>query len=224
MVELLAVVGIIGLLALLVVPAIGNSRVAAWQAGCASNLRQIGGAVALFAADNDGNLPETTHSTGARLERAWVYTLAHYLNDMDTVRICPADPLAKQRLAADGTSYTLNSYLFVQQFDPFGRPVGQSYNNVKRIPRPERTPLAFNVADRAGVGVSSDHTHSERWTNWKSVCADIQPDRFAAGNRRADQSSGSSNVLFADGHVEAWLAATFMERIQRGENPAFPKE
>ncbi|RRJ97140.1 type II secretion system protein [Opitutaceae bacterium TAV4] len=52
LVELLTVIAIIGILATLVLVSIGRVRSAAHQTRCASNLRQIGVAAALFAQDN----------------------------------------------------------------------------------------------------------------------------------------------------------------------------
>lgn len=53
-VELLAVVGIVGVVLGMLLPALGRARVAGMSAVCASNARQLQLAVAAYAADHDG--------------------------------------------------------------------------------------------------------------------------------------------------------------------------
>ncbi len=55
--ELLAVVAIVLLLAALLLPAVQTAKAAAESAGCRSNLRQLGAVVFLYAADHDGQMP-----------------------------------------------------------------------------------------------------------------------------------------------------------------------
>ncbi|MEM0966975.1 MAG: type II secretion system protein [Verrucomicrobiota bacterium] len=219
LVELLVTITVVGLLAAITVPAVQGIRLSAQQAECASNMRQIGSALLLYAASNDHKLPETSHTAAAG--RTWIYTIADYLGNSDEVRICPVDPKGEERLAAGGTSYILNSFLFVPQYDPFGRPIGGASNNISLIENPARTMMAFVISDSQGVGDANDHTHSQGWTSWSAVTRDISPNRFALG-RSSNSTSGSSNYLYADGHVEKHEATSLKERIERGENFAAP--
>ncbi|EIQ01216.1 prepilin-type N-terminal cleavage/methylation domain-containing protein [Opitutaceae bacterium TAV1] len=58
LVELLTVIAIIGILAAIIIPAVGKVRQSSRRAVCTSNLRQIGIAAGLFAQDNkDRSLP-----------------------------------------------------------------------------------------------------------------------------------------------------------------------
>jgi general secretion pathway protein G len=65
LVELLVVIAIIGLLAGLSVPAISRATAKAESTGCVNNLRQIGTAMNLFAAENNGYLPYATGPSAA---------------------------------------------------------------------------------------------------------------------------------------------------------------
>ena len=218
--ELLIVVAIIAVLCSMIIPVLGGVRESVQQARCASNMRQIGCALLLYAATNDNKLPETSHT--AAVGQSWIYPLSDYLGDCDEVRICPADPKGDSRFDAGGTSYILNSFLFVPQIDPFGQPMGGPSNNLALIESPAETPMAFIIADSQGVGDANDHTHSNRWSSWSAVVRDISPGRFGGGNSPM-RALGSSNYLFADGHVEQ-VDATFMKaRIDSGNNFAKPE-
>lgn len=71
-------------------------------------------------------------------------------------------------------------------------------------------------------GLSADHTHSDAWTSWGALLADIEPDRHRLGDRHQDRTSGSANYLFADGHVENIEAAVIKARTAAGGNVAKP--
>mgnify|MGYP001242751476 FL=1 len=217
--ELLTVLAIIAVLCSILVPALQGVRKSAQQASCASNMRQIGSALLLYAASNNNKLPETSHT--AAFGQSWIYTLSEYLGDCDEVRICPADPKGDGRFDAGGTSYILNSFLFVPQIGPFGQPMGEPTNNLLLIENPTETPMAFIIADSQGIGDANDHTHSSRWSSWSAVVRDISPGRFGGGNSPM-RALGSSNYLFADGHVEQLDAAIMKARIDSGDNFAKP--
>lgn len=218
LVELLVVIGIIAVLAVVGFTAGAKILIASKQAACLANMRSIGAALTLYANDHGGMYPETTHT--AELDASWIYLLEEDLGGFDKARVCPADPKREQRLKARGTSYILNSYIFVPETDPFGEPVGPALNKVSAIPEPERTMLAFICSDTTGTGPGNDHTHSNQWDNWSSLCADIAPDRFGGGAE--DHSQGSSNYLFADGHVESISATEVKRRADSGTNIARP--
>lgn len=220
LIELLVAVSVIGLLAALLLPAVSRADLLAKQTACASNMRQIGLAMSAYAADNNLTLPETSHT--AAVGQTWIYVLSPYLGDLDKVRICPADPKGPERLSAGGTSYVLNSYLFVPEMDPFGEVVGAPTNDLKRLNALCKTVMAFVCSDLAGVGPANDHTHSSLWSSWNAVTQDISPDRFTL-SKCPDHSTGSSNYLYADGHVENHTAAAMKARIDSGENFARPQ-
>ncbi|GAA5130922.1 hypothetical protein GCM10023212_41420 [Luteolibacter yonseiensis] len=185
---------------------------------CMGNLRTIGVAMHAHAQENGGVLPLTTHST--TLDQAWIYRLEDHLGNFDEVRICPSDPRGKERLEARGTSYILNSFVFVPSVDAFGRPRGKAMNRLINMDDPTRTLLATVCSDDVGVAPGNDHTHSESWKKWSVVCRDIAPGRH--GSSRGDGMDGGSNYLYADGHVSFIRATELKRQIESGINPAQP--
>lgn len=210
LIELLVVIAIIAILAGLLLPSLGRAKAKGQQASCLSNLRQIGLGLRMYADDQEGLLPTTTH--GGSTNASWIFQLAPYVGKVDRIRLCPADPKREQRLAAQASSYTQNEYLFVDLVDPFGG-VLESYRRLDALPKPSQTMLTFEISDAAGVNTYNDHTHSRNWhLGWSSVTADIQPDRHGS----------SANYLFADGHVENIPAARLKQLIEATNNFAKP--
>ncbi|HSV14210.1 MAG TPA: prepilin-type N-terminal cleavage/methylation domain-containing protein [Tepidisphaeraceae bacterium] len=69
--ELLVVVGLIALLLALLMPVVGKARAAANSTGCLSNLRQMGIAWTMYAAENKGRLLENLKPTPLNPDIAW---------------------------------------------------------------------------------------------------------------------------------------------------------
>jgi type II secretory pathway pseudopilin PulG len=66
-IEMLAVLGIIVMLAALLIPMFIHARAQSAQARCMNNLRQIGSAFASYATENKGHFPSTRPSTGSNV-------------------------------------------------------------------------------------------------------------------------------------------------------------
>lgn len=209
LIELLVVIAIIALLAGMLLPALSRAKAKGKQTACINSLRQIGLAMRMYAEDNQGMLPTTTH--GGSTNASWIYQLAGQLANVDRIRICPSDSKREERLAARASSYALNEYTSVDLVDPFGRLL-ESFRKLDALPKPSDTMTTFEISDAAGVSLFNDHTHSRNWSSWSSVVADIQPYRHGA----------SANYLFADGHVQSLAAAQLKARLEAGDNFAKP--
>jgi len=218
LVELLVVMAILAVLVTATVTVSRSLILRAKESSCMSNMRNIGLALQLYAGDNGGRYPETSHTVS--LDHAWIAALEDYLGEYDDTRICPADPRGKERRDAGGTSYILNSFLFVPETDAWGDPIGSPLNRPAAIPDPARTLLAFICSDSIGPGAGNDHTHSNLWSSWAGVTADIAPGRFGGGDP-AD-AKGRSNYLYADGRVESISAAALKRKTESGTNIAQP--
>lgn len=210
LIELLVVIAIIAILAGLFLPSLARAKAKGKQTLCMSNLRQIGLGMRMYADDNGGFLPTTTH--GAGTNASWIYQLSGFVGNVDRIRLCPSDPKAQQRLTNNASSYTLNEFTSVDLVDPFGGLI-ESFRKLDMLPKPSVTITTFEVSDMTGVNIFNDHTHSRNWyLGWSSVTTDIQPNRHGT----------SANYLYADGHVESIQAAKLKFRIDAGDNFAQP--
>ena len=227
MIELLVAMAVIGLL--VVIGSSAHSRVTmlANQSQCASNMRQIGVALRMYANVNGGDLPGTAHTNRSE---SWIFALADYLDNANSVRISPADPFAERRSRSpESTSYVANDLLFygLPQYDHRGREIAKKpwQGNLHRLENPSQTFIAFVGAEGRGDDLSNDHTHAEHWAgNWGAFAGSVAPDIFRTGKRSSSRLNGSSNYLFADGRVESIEAQQVHAMITSGINIALPPE
>jgi prepilin-type N-terminal cleavage/methylation domain-containing protein/prepilin-type processing-associated H-X9-DG protein len=227
LIELLVVIAIIAILIGLLLPAVQKVRVAATRLQCSNNLKQIGLALHNYCDVHNGRFPRSTHST-SNFEETWIYTLSPWFENVDRIRICPADPKRQERLDEKGTSYTMNEYIC--------EPGEGAILHLNKLPATTRTMLVFTISDDTGPATTEDHTHSRNWfrtipgdTNanrWRRITQDIQPDRFGGrpGDPHEKRLSGTSNYLFGDGHVESIPATQVRQWSDDRTNFARPPE
>lgn len=222
LVELLVVIAIIGILIGLLLPAVQQARESARRTQCANNLKQIGLAIHMHCNTYNGRFPISTHGT-MDFEATWIYTLAPFMESVDSVRICPADPRGEEKLANKGTSYILNEYICV--------PGDNSVMKIHHLTSTSRTILVFTASDNRGTAITEDHTHSRNWfrsprtATWNRIVSDIQPDRFGGpprGSPAAMRATGTANYLFGDGHVELISGQLIKTWADEGKNFALP--
>lgn len=230
LIELLVVIAIIAILAAILFPVFAKARESARKASCASNLKQLGTAILMYASDYDSMLPHagwngggvvqgnpipdmtTCRNTGATI--VWNGEIAPYVKNRGVFR-CPSDPYKR------ASSYIYNQELAWRAGggDPRIRPVKDA-----AVSNPAE---AFLLAD-GGVGGNRNPgwvglpagTPDDTWLEVDLRCGDYtEPrswDRLVSRREAGRTHSGFLNFMFMDGHVKA--ARAQINRVGRGAN------
>ncbi len=188
LIELLAVIAIVGLLAAMIFPVLGNARAKGQATYCVNNLRQLGIAVTAYASDFDQRLPlaEPTPSMPVDVDNPLPRIrdlLEKYVGGSAGVFQCPSD---HDNFTAWGNAYT-------KRFDAFG-------SSYEWVAPSSSTPPSIGVG-----GLRLDNLY---WLIGLppgvklNITASQAVIMFDYQNFHQNQSGGTRNVLYADGHVE----------------------
>jgi prepilin-type N-terminal cleavage/methylation domain-containing protein/prepilin-type processing-associated H-X9-DG protein len=198
LIELLTVIAIIGILAAIIIPTVGKVRETARATKCISNLRQIGAAQQLYAADNKGKFTPIFGTNGENI--TWLERIKSYLssrgnndvNNLDAIINCP-DRTPIVSTANDGTdtpSYGINAYMNNSNW---------SYR-VASVRAPSRTILA------------ADRTDTDGWADYVGHVGEATFYRVAL--RHGGKSK--ANVVMCDGSARALETNDLGYRITNG--------
>jgi prepilin-type N-terminal cleavage/methylation domain-containing protein/prepilin-type processing-associated H-X9-DG protein len=202
LIELLVVIAIISLLAAILFPVFTQARRKAYQAQCASNLKQIGLAILQYQQDYDGvfvpyqlpyapnavSTPEYSNSgqaewmKGSIAPETEVYLLQPYVKN-DDVRLCTT----RTERYKNGGAWQEGRYTMNGQFSPnFTSPQGQPDESVTN---PANTLIAW------------EHYWSVPYCGWAPPTPGGTP---TPDEERHWESShhGGLNMLWCDGHVK----------------------
>jgi prepilin-type N-terminal cleavage/methylation domain-containing protein/prepilin-type processing-associated H-X9-DG protein len=225
LVELLSVIAIIGVLAAILIPTVSKMRESARRSQCASNLRQLGNAFPLYAADNRGLYPAPRKPDASDLVAPYSASnpppWANPSNDNWQVEISPyvfreTNIGVIKKTGAESNIAHCPAYdlLFASTADigaivyrtagygmNFNLNVGGSNVNTGTLKK-QRFRLAAlnNPASSILIGDSSDYHLGIDTVTWATVSGDPgKPDGYASG---APYRHGSNaNYLYADGHL-----------------------
>ncbi len=176
LIELLVVVAIIAVLVSILLPSLAKARASARQTLCASNLRQAGIGLWLYANDNYGYAPlvhgtDYTHPQPPRDGKEWWEWLEPYGLHKEYL-YCPEDP--------HRTENGVESYIFNGMF-AFG----------KQLTAVERPSFKIIVSERGDTDEALTH---QGYPAWKPV-------NIWEGLIKKDRHGKVSNYLLVDGHV-----------------------
>ncbi|MDR1282437.1 MAG: prepilin-type N-terminal cleavage/methylation domain-containing protein [Opitutaceae bacterium] len=196
LVELLAVITIIGILAAIIVPVVSRVRESARAAQCASNLRQTGSALYLFINDNRGAMP---FSNGKKNENdngntSWMHELRPYVGLTSDKSRVPSMTRAEGRFFLYCPTY---------EYEPHDKVPGQNYTGYK---------WNAHVSPDWNTKLKSIDQLEQPSTTvvcWDSLCIQGWDRAFPSGTGNgggyyefAWRHGNRSHFLFLDGHVK----------------------
>lgn len=217
LIELLVVIAIIAILAAVLFPVFARAKESARISGCASNLRQIGSAFAIYVDEYNGRYP-----AGARQRRAdepsihplqhptvatWDIAIFRYVKNTKVFQ-CPADAHKRPRPAGADTdplprSYSLNDQPLWNsiRFPAEGFPNAGTWTQAEMKPALSRYVLLSEWLRSENYGGPGVHA----WNNFGgwNCCS------LAGGkNKYGEHLNGTTlNYLFFDGHVAGAIPA-----------------
>lgn len=208
LVELLAVIAVIGVLAAIIVPVIGYTRAAARGAASMSNLRQLAAATHAYIADNRGLFPpassfdQKTRWHGARAPGSSVFDptkgfLGPYLGKSGAVKMCPQFELMDR--VADSGSFETGAGGYGYNAPYLGGPdaVGDAIDPYRparfaSLPSPSRTVMFATTAIAVAKGIQEYPFVTPPWF--------LTPSGMAGG----DSATPSVHFRFNDKALVAW--------------------
>jgi general secretion pathway protein G len=211
LIELLVVIAIIAVLAAIAFPAVGGMISKGDSVKCVNNLRQIGTAMGMYVADNNGYLPSTTgyDFTGAGANS---YGFSHYQAPLACLlgvgasaptafptRADYDNPKAKHPFNCPSCKTSFRTYAANMHAMAF-LPGGAAYKPRKMASFPSLSRLVLIADDTAG-DAAPDNSGKDNFSS-----TDF---RTLIGTRHG----GRANVLFGDMHIET-LARTNLDATQ----------
>ncbi len=211
LIELLVVISIIGLLLSILLPALGQSRLAAKSAVCLSNVRQMGTALVEYQFDNRTYFPGH-HTPTSTPYIVWPPRLRVYMAGNHQIFFCPSnDPTFKwQRVFQNGAKaefgYEENERRLTNKS---GFSYGYNDWGVQEFTKPHLG-LGGWIGDKNWGEVRESRVQfpsemvaiadSKSDFNWDTA---LDPTDNVDAEWPSPRHFGSSNVLWADGHGAA---------------------
>jgi prepilin-type N-terminal cleavage/methylation domain-containing protein/prepilin-type processing-associated H-X9-DG protein len=211
LVELLVVIGIIAVLIALIMPALRQARRSAQKTACASNLRQIGMAMVMYAHDNEDRFPFHA-DLGGHYPADWIWwetqgvpgldvtksPIMKYLDDKSTTVLkCPGDDVTYHTRVIGNYGSYLYSYTFNLLFSSNWTSDPTKLVRLTSVKHPSEKIL---MVEEDPTTIDDGNWHPELYPSNIQNDISIRHDRLIQPGE--DDMKFRGNIAFADGHVE----------------------
>ena len=218
LIELLVVIAIIGILAAMLMPALGKAKQKARQTYCLNNMKQMGLAMLLYADQYNGYAPRANITAGDPLWWAVLTPMLAQLNGNNYQKTmifsCPSFPDPKQMLC-----YVANGWTFSSPKDTVGSQLGGWNNPITKVRRPSETvyvaedenglwrPIVSDITTYNMSTIAENDVWSTKQLPYLNGALNVSP----PGDRRvaAARHGLGGNLLYFDGHVQ-WKKASLI--------------
>jgi prepilin-type N-terminal cleavage/methylation domain-containing protein/prepilin-type processing-associated H-X9-DG protein len=192
LIELLVVIAIIAILAAILFPAFSQAREKARQTSCASNLRNLGAAMLMYAGDYDEQLPLAAYALPNFSFATWQDLVDTYLRNKG-IWHCPSSQVSKLDAAGKRKSHFGYNVLYLTNIRlDFSNANGHSAVSLAAVGTPAET--VFLADAKASINPS--------WCgdDGKYLLPPSAADAHCWGRPNFLHTEGS-NVFWLDGHV-----------------------
>jgi prepilin-type N-terminal cleavage/methylation domain-containing protein len=186
LVEMLVVIGIIGILMSMLAPALSRAKQKGNRIACLNDIRQLGLAGGMYAGDHDGEYPRRDSFTNS-----WIWTLRPYYQNPKILR-CPADTwTADHSYLINGWNDFWQDHLSQDEYKMVMRyryPHGMKESDIK-------IPTDTVLFGEKKVGSPHVHMDLNQGNNGNDK-DEVNHNMHKSGNGK---TSGGSNFHFVDG-------------------------
>lgn len=208
--ELLVVLAIIAVLASIFLPVLQQVGATGRKTTCLSNLRQIGSAINLYAADNNNTYPYSYWVPPTGFYNTWDRLIGPYLGSPNAQKAGSAATLETQKIMycpadykPDAQSLPRRSYSMVWGtigVNTNAQPDAPPAVRAVQVASPART---LSVVELSSVAALGDGSDNKVWSSANSVI--YYPSTQLAKKLGPNLHGGRFNYLFLDGHCETLL-------------------
>ena len=200
LIELLVVIAVIAILAAILFPVFAQAREKGRQTTCASNLKNLGTAVLLYAQDYDEHLPLAAYSRSDADFATW-HDLTEPYTRSKAIWHCPSSAVSPTDASGKITTHYGYNVRYLTTLAPdFSNANAQTAVMLAAVGQPSDTiMLADAKASLAGSWCGDDG---------KFLLPPSQPDADCWGRPNPLHSEGS-NLLWLDGHLKWQKPAQF---------------
>jgi prepilin-type N-terminal cleavage/methylation domain-containing protein/prepilin-type processing-associated H-X9-DG protein len=230
LIEVLVVITIVAILTALLFPVFSQVRESVRASNCSVQMKQLSTAVLIYTQDHDERLPMVTNYAVSldAPDRVWMATIQPYIRNAG-VLLCPSATNARALLDWAGRGWLPIGYNATTGYDPAGIEAPTRVVALAELEESSRTVLfaetpsgdtalkyrGYTFDPNTGIQNSTDQRLSTPLVADRDLVAGspLPPSRLKpvyCRHFRNGQNGGRTNLVFADGHVKSYTAASII--------------